>query len=102
MTSELEFDLEHLGYSDFESCVSESWLLLRPEGDVPLILNSVKMLKSGTRTGGSFSLLFSGPKEPLLEQDIHRLQDGESKAMDVFLVPVGQTSDATLYEVIFN
>ena len=49
-----------------------------------------------------FSLLFAGPREPLLDQGIRRLRHPELGEIDLFLVPIDQTSRSALYEAVFT
>ena len=49
-----------------------------------------------------FSLLFSGPAEPFLEQRMYPLQHEELGLVEVFLVPVGQHQGGYHYEAVFN
>lgn len=50
----------------------------------------------------SFSLEFRGPNEPILPQQIYRLQHSELGDLDIFLVPIGPDEQGLLYEAIFN
>ncbi len=50
-----------------------------------------------------FSLLFTGPPQPILEQRIYRLEHLELGPLDIFLVPVGRDDSGSLcYEAVFN
>jgi hypothetical protein len=49
-----------------------------------------------------FSLLFQGPQNPLLPQQMYHLRQAEIGEMDLFLVPVGQDAGGTYYEAVFN
>jgi hypothetical protein len=52
----------------------------------------------------SFSLLFEGPVEPMLEQKIYPFSHPVLGAFDLFIVPVGPdpTTRRFLYEAVFN
>ncbi len=49
-----------------------------------------------------FSLEFHGPREPILPQQVYALKNKNSGRIEIFLVPVGQEADHTLYEAVFN
>lgn len=49
-----------------------------------------------------FSLLFSGPAEPLLPQAIYQFQHDRLGEVDIFIVPVGLVDEAISYQAIFN
>lgn len=49
-----------------------------------------------------FNLLFFGPQEPFLEQNMYVLQHAELAKVDVFLVPVKQDENGYYYEAIFG
>ncbi|HZR02424.1 MAG TPA: hypothetical protein VFA81_04525 [Burkholderiales bacterium] len=59
-----------------------------------------KSRRSGVRE--PFALLFRGPREPLLAQRIHRLENSELGALDIFLVPIGPDDIGQRYEAVFN
>jgi hypothetical protein len=48
-----------------------------------------------------FSILFSGPPEPILPQGIHRLEHRALGALDVFLVPLQPESGGARYQAVF-
>ena len=50
-----------------------------------------------------FSLVFRGPMEPILQQQIYRLEsEGFDGPLDLFLVPIGPDASGMRYEAIFN
>lgn len=49
-----------------------------------------------------FSLLFSGPPEPFLPQQIYLFRHPQMGELHLFTVPVGKNSEGFLYEVVFN
>ena len=49
-----------------------------------------------------FSLFFDGPASFLLKQHTYRITHETLGAMEVFLVPVGQTAEAYQYEAVFT
>jgi hypothetical protein len=49
-----------------------------------------------------FSLLFLGPKAPVLPQRIYALENEAIGRLEIFLVPIGADADGVKYEAIFN
>lgn len=50
-----------------------------------------------------FSLVFTGPAAPILDQEIHRLEHDELGSLDIFLVPIGYDQAGSMrYEAVFN
>jgi len=49
-----------------------------------------------------FSLVFRGPKEPLLPQRIYRFEHGSLGDLDIFIVPIGPDDEGMRYEAVFN
>lgn len=52
----------------------------------------------------AFSLLFQGPAEPVLPQQIYALEQAHLGTFELFLVPIGpdRASGRMRYEAIFN
>ena len=55
--------------------------------------------ESGTRS--PFFVRFRGPGEPLLPQSIYRIENHQTGALEIFLVPIGTDGSATTYEAVF-
>ena len=49
-----------------------------------------------------FSLVFRGPKEPVLPQHIYRLTHPRLGSLDLFLVPIGPDTVGMQYESVFT
>jgi Domain of unknown function (DUF6916) len=49
-----------------------------------------------------FSLLFRGPRAPVLPQRTYRIAKDAFGEVDIFLVPVGQSDGGIFYEAVFN
>lgn len=49
-----------------------------------------------------FTLLFRGPREPLLAQGIQRLEHERLGTLEIFLVPIRPDEGGPLYEAVFN
>jgi hypothetical protein len=50
----------------------------------------------------TFSLVFRGPREPVLPQRIHGLKHAALGELEIFLVPIGPDRVGMRYEAIFN
>jgi len=49
-----------------------------------------------------FSLLFAGPRDQVLEQQIYEMSNEElNRPLKIFIVALSQDPDATIYEAIF-
>ena len=70
--------------------------------------NSVPLtLVHATQSGKSpdieqFSLQWDGPAAPLLRQGTCRVTHPQLGEAEIFIVPIGRTSDGARYEAIFN
>ena len=72
-------------------------------GDVafPITLAEARPIQPSIRKGGSFSLIFTGPVSPILNQAMYDVSCGDEQ-WPLFIVPVGEKNGAFEYEVIFN
>ncbi len=50
----------------------------------------------------SFSLVFRGPKTPVLRQRIYEIEHQEMGALGLFLVPIGPDEEGMRYEAVFT
>ena len=99
--------LKTLTLSDFSPAVG-SLFQVRTEPDVSLeleLLEAVELnaspISSDTHTR-SFSLLFSGPNDVMLPQQICPMSHSDLGELSIFLVPVAREVDGIRYEAIFN
>ena len=49
-----------------------------------------------------FSLLFHGPLQPRLNQQIHRLEHEKLGAFEIFLTAIAEENNRTIYESVFH
>ncbi|MDH3753213.1 MAG: hypothetical protein OEU32_05000 [Acidimicrobiia bacterium] len=80
--------------AEWSELVDEQFAVVDTE--LTLVLHTV------TGSDTNYSLEFEGPAAPMLQQGISRLRHGTDEAIDVFLVPVAATDEATRYEAVFN
>jgi hypothetical protein len=67
----------------------------------PITLAEARPVMPSIRKGGSFSLIFTGPPSPILNQAMYEVRRG-GEQWPLFIVPVGEKNGAFEYEVIFN
>jgi hypothetical protein len=104
-----ELSLASATLVQFAPCVGTPFTVRR-EGarDVRLVLAEARAARrSPTHPEGigrpePFSLVFSGPREPVLAQRIHRLEHAALGRIDLFIVPIGRDAVATRYEAVFG
>lgn len=94
--------LENLSLSDFAEHVNTRFQL-RLDPSRSLEMELVEAADRGsTPRQEQFALLFRGPLELFLPQQMYRLKHAHLGEMDLFLVPVGRTSQGFTYEAFFN
>lgn len=76
-------------------------------GGLPMTLERVERWgpedePAGTGGQQAFTLTWLGPLEPLLPQQIHQVEHPTSGSMEIFVVPVGATSEGVQYEAVFS
>jgi hypothetical protein len=49
-----------------------------------------------------FSIVFRGPRAPILRQRIYRVEHDRMGALDIFLVPIGPDAEGLRYEAVFS
>ncbi len=73
--------------------------------DVILIEATDLSSESGGKAAGRgrpFSIVFRGPRDILLPQQIYRVEHDDIGTFDLFLVPIGPDQDGQRYEAVFN
>jgi hypothetical protein len=86
---------------DFAGRVGEPFEVSVDGTQFPIVLAEAVPVLPSARAGGSFSLTFSGPETPWLQQGMYPVRHG-SDEWDIFLVPLGPKDGAFLYEAVFN
>lgn len=96
-----------LTLSDFSPTVGSSFQV-HTESNISLELELLEAFElnastkpSNTHTQ-SFSLLFKGPNDVKLPQQICPMSHSDLGELSIFLVPVGHEEDGIRYEAIFN
>jgi hypothetical protein len=86
----------------FDPVVGTKALVISVDTEVCLELMEVKKLGQGEREGGSYSLLWQGPKTPFLSQATYRISHALIGERDIFLVPVDEKAAGIQSEAIFT
>jgi hypothetical protein len=76
-------------------------VLLGDSNSVAAELSEVSELRQSPTHEG-FTIVFRGPREPLLNQAIYQFEHDEMGEFELFIVPIRQNEDSTFYEAVFN
>lgn len=99
-------DLNEVTHEDFQPCLNDMFTIKSDADNAPqLELIEVKPLGESNPEAKSrqpFSLLFRGPMEPVLQQQLYQLENPQFGEMGLFLVPVGPDDSGMLYDASFN
>ncbi len=93
-------DLKDIHLDTFQPLVGAGFTTTLPDGDITLVLREATAMGKGLREGGAFSLLFSGPDGVHLPQGVFSLAHAEIGGVELFLVPVGDTTHGWSYEAV--
>jgi hypothetical protein len=109
MTKRRSVDMKNLStitLEDFEPCLGQSFVVKTADADpLELELTQVKALRDpdpATDARQPFALLFRGPLEPVLAQQLLRMENPTLGELTLFLVPVGADENGMLYDASFN
>lgn len=102
--------LDRLTVASFAPTLGDTYILVDDDAGLRLDLELIEAAThpadapptdaAGRRT--PFSLLFRGPREPVLAQRIQRLEHDALGPLEIFLVPVGRDDTGTRYEAVFS
>ncbi len=100
-------DLSQLRLEQFEGRVGEPFLLTAADGAAPPLqmrLTEVSALHGAPAEGvrAPFSIVFTGPADPMLPQAIYRFEHQELGALELFVVPLGPDAGGPRYEAVFT
>ena len=85
---------------DFAPLVGTAFALADAPGE--LVLIEAEALPAGSGAPRApFSLIFEGPLQPMLEQQIHAFRHATLGALELFLVPLSRGDSAVRYQAIF-
>ena len=101
--------LDKVTVSDFAEHV-DSTFRLHHEADSPVDVKLIEATELGAGSGPEgepakrkpFSLVFRGPKESDLQQQIYKMEHDKLGTLEIFLVPIGPDKEGKCYEAIFT
>lgn len=92
-----------LTHERFQECLNDRFRAEVEGQTFELRLTKVEVSSAADTSGRApFSLVFVGPREPMLSQRLYRLEHERMDVGDIFLVPVGADEEGTRYEAVFN
>jgi hypothetical protein len=96
-------DLRELTHETFAERIGQRFTLAEPAA-VEFELEAARLGPEPPDAGRHpFSLVFRGPRDPLLPQSIYALEhDGELGTLEIFIVPIARDAGATRYEAVFT
>lgn len=96
-------DLADLTHAHFEACRQQPFVI-ELDGREGLPLELVEVHSQGAPPSGRrqpFSLVFRGPRQPVLPQQIYALTNETLGRLEIFLVPIGPDEAGLRYEAVF-
>jgi hypothetical protein len=101
--------LETFTIDTFSPHVGETFQAFYKDASLELTLQSAnaygtESAQEWSRASGRtpFSLVFTGPLDPNIQQGMYRVEHAELGAFELFLVPIGANAQAMRYEAIFT
>ena len=96
--------LDKLTLEMFEGQVNQTFLIKVDDTDIQAELVDCRSLEGDTEEGGRkpFSLLFRGPLDPALPQQIYQVRSEQTEPIEIFLVPIGPDKVGMRYEAVFT
>lgn len=93
--------LEDLSLSDFQSAVGSTFSSNALDGTTSTLeLTEAENLSEHPRAAPGFSLLFRHDSQHVRPQQIHTLGNEALGTLDLFLVPIAQDEQGTVYEAV--
>ncbi len=100
-----QVSLDDLSFARFSELLQTRFRVVLGEGgSIDLTLAKARLIRprAAGSPGESFSLVFQGPADRFLAQQIYRFEHERIGAFDLFIVPIGSTGAETQYEAVFN
>jgi hypothetical protein len=98
-------DLAALTLATFEPLVGDAFAVaIEPAAEQPIGFVLESATAAGDWPGGRqpFSLIFRGPREPLLPQAIYPLAHASLGVLEIFIVPIARDAESVSYQAIFT
>lgn len=95
--------LDSLSCDQISPYVDSHFIVITPADmpDIKLKLLQVNPIISN-QVQENFSLIFEGPLEPMLNQQIYDLEHEQLGSLSLFMVQVARNTSGMQYEVVFN
>ena len=98
--------LETFTISTFSNRLNEPFQLFDSSG-APLVLTLTQVDSLSEQRGlpvkrSPFSLIFTGPPQPVLPQKTYRVDHSSIGTFEIFIVPIGPSAQGMQYEAIFS
>lgn len=95
--------LQDLTYDTFEKHLNQTFQVKSEAAAVKAeLIECRKLPPAHSRSREPFSILFRGPAEPVLPQQVYQVENDAAGAVEIFLVPIGPGEDGgMLYEAVF-
>lgn len=99
-------NLTDVTHEDFLPCLHEVFSVkvedeIGPELEL-IEVKTIGEISPNKKDRLPFSLLFRGPSEPILPQQMYPLKNSEFGEILLFIVPIGPDEDGMLYDASFN
>ena len=98
--------LEKLTIQDFASHQNEDFALELENAGLSLKMKLIEVSEIGSpkpqEKRRAFALVFLGPSDYPLNQQIYRLTHPKMRELNLFLVPIGPNQEGLQYEAVFN
>ena len=98
--------LDKLTANDFRPHLGSSFHVTVDGADEPLGLTLIEVSELGDEGGGPrqdpFSLVFRGPRDVYLPQQIYTIHNDEMGTLNIFLVPIRPDEQGMRVQAVFN
>jgi hypothetical protein len=97
--------LDKLTHQAFQAWLNQKFQIMHSGGTLEVELISCRTLASPRRPDAPrepFSIIFRGPREPVLPQRSYPFAGGPADALEIFIVPIGPDAVGMRYEAIFT
>ncbi len=101
----LESMTQELDHTIFEPCLNDVFRVETSEGVVEIELSEVELNPAGSSDDSvrkPFTLIFRGPKTPLLAEAVQVLGHDDLGSVEIYLIPILSTGEQQSYQAIFN
>jgi hypothetical protein len=96
----MSLEIQRSVSATFAGHIDSAFRLSHEHGTTELRL--IEVTDGSTDRQVSFSLLFRGPRQPLLAQQIYAFEHNRLGRFDLFIVPVKQDAHGLYYEAVVN